>query len=185
MTRAKPITAEDFEKFDPEWRYDLVRGELIPMPPMPGAEHGRIVLSLSAYVSIFVEEHDLGECFAAETRFSIERDPDTVLAPDLAFVAKERLPETLPTGFLELAPDLILEVRSPSDREKEAEAKMLRWQRACVRLGWEIDPKTRLLTVYRPDRPTYRIGIDDTLTGEDVLPGFSLPLRRLFRNPRG
>jgi Uma2 family endonuclease len=180
VIRPKPITAEEFERFDPEWRYDLIRGELRPMPPMPGAEHGVVTFELSLEVGTFVRQHELGRCFAAKTRFTIERDPDTAIAPDFAFVAKHRLPERLPGGFLEMAPDLVLEVRSPSDRKKGVEEKVRRWLSAGVRLVWELDPKTRILTIYRPGQEPRKLGIDDTLTGEDVLPGFTLPLRRLF-----
>lgn len=180
MLKPKLITAEEFEKFDPDWRYDLIRGELRPMPPMPGAEHGTTTYDLAFEIGAFVRQHKLGRCFAAETRFTIERNPDTSIGPDFAFVAKERLPKKMPKGFLELAPDLVLEVRSPSDRKREAGEKMERWLRAGVRLAWELNPVTRILTVYRPGRDPRTLGMEDALDGEDVLPGFSLPLRRLF-----
>ncbi len=109
--KPKPITAEEFEQFESQVRCDLIEGELRPMPPMPGARHGIITFDLSYEVGAFVRAHNLGRCFAAETRFTIERDPDTAIGPDFAFVAKERLPKKIPTGFLELAPDLVLEVR--------------------------------------------------------------------------
>lgn len=176
----RPITAKEFEKFDPEWRYDLICGELIPMPPMPGAEHGVLTLDFTLEVTLFVRQHHLGACFAAETRFTIRKNPDTAIAPDWAFVAKERLPAKMPKGFLDLAPDIILEVRSPSDREKNVLAKIQRWLNAGVRIAWELNPQTQILTVHRANRKPQALGIDDTLTGEEILPGFTLPLRRLF-----
>jgi Uma2 family endonuclease len=90
---AKPITAEEFAKFDPEWRYDLIRGELRRMPPQPGEEHGAITSDLSLELSLYVRDNELGQCYAAETRFIIARDPDTAIGPDWAFVAADRLPQ--------------------------------------------------------------------------------------------
>lgn len=186
--KPRPVTAEEFAQFNPEWRYDLIEGELRPMPPMPGAKHGVITLDISIEIGSFVREHRSGRCFAAETRFTIERNPDTAIGPDFAFVAKERLPSKMPDGFLELAPDLVLEVRSPSDRSKEVKEKAARWLKAGVKIVWELDPKRRLLTVHRSDRLPQELGVEDVLTGEEVLPGFTLPLRRLFtaeENERG
>jgi Uma2 family endonuclease len=182
--KPKPITAEDFEKFDPEWRYDLIRGELHPMPPMPGARHGQITFDLAFEAASFVRKHDLGVCFAAETRFVIEFNPDTAIAPDWAFVAKDRLPEELPEGFLRLAPDIVLEVRSPSDRASEVKTKVARWLSSGVKIVWELNMKTQALTVHRPNADSVPLGPDDILTGDEVLPGFSLPLRGLFSKGR-
>lgn len=178
--RAKPITAKEFEKFDPEWRYDLIRGELQPMPLPPGEEHGAVTFDFAFELGFFVRQHDLGQCYAAETRFIIERDPDTAIAPDWAFIAKDRLPQKRGKGFVPIVPDAVLEVRSPSDRKKSVEEKIQRWLAAGVRLVWELNLETRVLTVHRLDQPLRELGIEDTVTGEDVLPGFALPLRRIF-----
>ena len=152
---------------------------------MPGPEYGDKTNVLTVYVGLFVLENDLGRGYAAETRFTIERNPDTAIAPDWAFVAKARVPAVYPEkGYLALAPDLILEVRSPSDTRPEAVAKMERWIRAGVRLGWELDIENEILTVYRPDKTPRTVDIDGMIDGEDVLPGFQLPMRRLFRDTR-
>jgi Uma2 family endonuclease len=174
-------TAEELERFPGDARYELIEGELRPMSPT-GDAHGYTSNRLSYFVNAHVYENDLGECFAAETGFIVARDPDTVLAPDFAFVAGERLPEHALPGFLPLAPDLVLETRSPGDTKREVEEKAARWLQAGVRLVWELDPKTRRLTVYRPGSEPQTLGIDDILSGEEVLPGFSLPIRRLFRD---
>jgi Uma2 family endonuclease len=178
--RAKPITAEEFERFDPEWRYDLIKGELHPMPPLPGEEHGAVTFDFALEVGQYVRDHDLGQCYAAETRFLVERNPDTAIGPDWAFIAKERLPKRRGKGFVPIAPDAVLEVRSPSDRPREVRDKVGIWLRAGVRLVWELDLRSRVMTVYRPNREPRRIGADGTLDGEDVLPGFHLLLGRLF-----
>ena len=178
------ITVEEFEKYPEDCRYDLIEGELVEMPPMAGYEHGIATNRLVGRASVHAENNDLGEGLTAETRFTIERNPDTAIGPDWAFIVKERLLDPEPTGYAEIVPDLILEVRSPSDTRPEAVAKMERWIRAGVRLGWELHPKERVLTVYRPGQPPRTIDIDGVIDGEDVLPGFQLPMRRLFRDTR-
>ena len=182
LPRAKPVTAEAFEKFDPEWRYDLIEGELVPMSPPPGYEEGDITGIFTAYAGSFVLNERIGKAFAAETRFTIEHDPDTAIGPDWAFIVKERLPAGRPAGFAAIVPDAVLEVRSPSDTKRQAEAKMKRWMDAGVRLGWELNPKKKIMTVYRPGLPMQEIDISGTISGEDVLPGFELPMRRLFED---
>ena len=178
--RAKPITADDFEKFDPEWRYDLIRGELFPMPPFPSEQHGFVTSDLATELSWYVRSNNLGRTSAAETRFVVEQNPDTAIAPDWAFIAKDRAPKTLSEKFSRIVPDAILEVRSPSDRPGEVEKKMKRWIAAGVRIGWELNPKNKLMTVYRPNEAPRQIDINGTIRGEDVLPGFELPMRTLF-----
>lgn len=178
--RPKLIAAEEFEKFDPEWRYDLIRGELRPRPPMLGYDHGDLTNQFSVYAGYHVLQQSLGKCFAAETRFIIERNPDTAIAPDWAFIRLERLPERNLEGFSPIVPDAVLEVRSPGDRRRQVQEKVNRWLEAGVRLVPELNPKTRVMTVYRPGAEPQTLGVEDTLTAEDVLPGFALPLRRLF-----
>lgn len=180
VTRSRLYTADDLWRMSSDARFELVRGELRPMPPPAGDEHGFYSMDLSAYVTVHVRNHDLGRCYAAETGFLIARNPDTVLAPDFAFVAKERL--TGPPGkkYVPLVPDLVLEVRSPNDTPSEVAEKVADWLAAGVRLVWELNLKDRTLTVYRPDADPRPLGPGDTLTGENVLPGFSLSLARLL-----
>ena len=174
------ITADEFEERYEDCRYDLVRGELVDMPPMAGLEHGIVGDRLASRASVYADDHDLGAGAFAETRFTIERNPDTSIGPDWAFIAKDRLPRPAPKGYAAIVPDLILEVRSPSDTPEEAEGKMQRWVQAGVRLGWELNLKERVLTVYRPNEEPRTVDINGTIDGEDVLPGFTFPMRRLF-----
>jgi Uma2 family endonuclease len=176
----RPITAKEFQKFDSEWRYDLINGELRPMPPMPGEKHGAVTYDLGFELGLFVRQHDLGQCYAAETRFIITHNPDTTLGPDWAFIAKERLPKKRGEKFLDMAPDAVLEVRSPSDRPRQVQEKVEQWLTAGVRIVWELNLKTKILTVHRPSQESHTIGVDGEIDGEDVLPGFRFPLRRLF-----
>ena len=181
-TQARPTvyTAADLERLSDEGRhYELIRGELRPMSPS-GGPHGDATSRVSFYVNGVVYGDDLGVTFAAETGFFLERDPDTVKAPDFAFVAYERLPEPLPEGYVPLVPDLAVETRSPNDTAREVAEKVEEWLAAGVRLVWVIEPRKRTITAHRTGRPPQTLGIDDTLDGEDVVPGLAVPVARIF-----
>ncbi|HEY3268240.1 MAG TPA: Uma2 family endonuclease [Armatimonadota bacterium] len=173
-------TAEDLLTLPADRRVELVQGELIEMPPPPGGPHGNATMRLSAFVSAFVLQHGLGDVFSAETGFLIEQAPDTVLAPDFAFVREERMPATLQRGYLALAPDVVLETQSPSDTESGIRYKAQRWLHAGARSVWVMDPERASLTVYRPNTAPEFLNRQDTLSAEDVLPGFTLPLEAVF-----
>lgn len=173
-------TAEDLARLSARGgRYALIRGELHEMAPA-GWDHGGLTDDLAFYAGQHVRTHHLGRTFTAETGFLIERDPDTVLAPDWAFVARERLAEPAPSGYGAVIPDLVLETWSPHDRRSEVADKIERWLQAGVRIVWELHPGSRTVTIHRRGAPSRRLEAEETLTGEEVLPGFSLPLRRLF-----
>jgi Uma2 family endonuclease len=181
-TQTKPsvYTAQDLERLSHEGHhYELIRGELRPMSPS-GGPHGTASSRVSFYVNGIVYGEELGETFAAETGFFVERNPDTVKAPDFAFVSYERLPEPLPEGYVSLVPDLAVETRSPSDTAREVAEKVEEWLAASVRLVWVIEPRKRTITTHRQGRPTQVLGAGDTLDGEDVLPGLSVPVERIF-----
>ncbi len=173
-----PLRAEDlYDLPDDGRRYELVRGELRSMPPA-GFRHGLVCTNVIASLGTFVTEHGLGAVVSNDTGFILERDPDTLRGPDIAFVALDRLPEDQ-SGFPELAPDLVVEVVSPNDRIQDVIEKARQYLDAGVRLVWVVDPRSRTATVHRPDGGTVLIG-DAALDGEDVLPGFRLPLPELF-----
>ncbi len=173
--------ADDLFNMPSEARYELIRGELIAMPPPPGGEHGYTTASLAARITVFADEYDLGYCFAAETGFKIGSDPDTVLAADFAFVAVDRLPEGVPVKHVPLAPDIVLETRSPRDSKRDVASKTLLWLQAGTRVVWVLDPKAKTLTVHRFGHVPQTLGPADTLREEEILPGFAYPLARLFR----
>ncbi len=118
--------------------------------------------------------------FAAETGFFVERDPDTILAPDFAFVAEERLPEPLPEGYVPVVPDFAVETRSPSETTREVVEKVEEWLAAGVRLVWVLEPKKRAITTHRLGRSPRIFTSDETVDGEDVLPGLMLPVALIF-----
>ena len=129
----------------------------------------------------FVRDHGLGRVVGAETGFILARDPDTVLAPDAAFISADRMPPPGQRhGFAALAPDLVVEVVSPTDRAAAVADKALRWIEAGTRLVWVIYPDRRLVAEHLPDGTVHLRQADDTLDGGDVLPGFRVPTRELF-----
>jgi Uma2 family endonuclease len=161
-------------------RYELIRGELRRMPPA-GIEHGAIAINIGVAVGQFVKTHGLGVVFGAETGFKLASDPDTVRAPDLAFVRRERIPqEGIPQGFWSGAPDLAVEVVSPSDTYTAVEEKVREWLDAGTRLVLVVNPRTRTVTVYASQTQVTRLIESDLLSGGEVLPGFSCRVAELF-----
>lgn len=147
-----------------------------------GGKHGDLASELNMVIRLFVKQHRLGYVTAAETGYLIATDPlegDTVRAPDAAFVAAQRLPGGLPDGYIPLAPDLAVEVVSPSDRPDEIEAKISDYLRAGVRLIWYVYPGLNMVRVETPTGGR-RLSGADVLDGGDVLPGFSLPASEIF-----
>ena len=175
------VTADELLRMpDDGRRYELARGELIEMAPA-GARHGRIASRIDRRLGTYVEQSDLGEVFTAEPGFRLERDPDTVRAPDVGFVSNDRLPPgELPKGFFDISPDLVVEVISPSDTADSVQAKLEEWLRHGVRLVWLVYPETRSVAVYRALDDARVLTEQDQLSGEPVLPSFSCPLSDIF-----
>jgi len=170
------MTAEELLRLNlPNKRTELVRGVLVVREPA-GYQHGDVAMRLAAAIFTHVQARGLGRVFAAETGFTLARKPDTVRAPDVAFISTARLPDPPPRGFAELAPDLAVEVLSPDDRPGEVLAKVADWLNAGARLVWVVDPVRVLARVYRADGSESILDDTDALRGEDVLPGFEYPL---------
>lgn len=177
-----PVTAEQLAELGGDGsRYELVHGELRSMTPA-GYRHGRIALELGRRIGNHVADAGLGDVLSAETGFLLSRNPDTVRAPDVAYVRADRARDLASmTGFAQLAPDLVVEVVSPSDRASDVAEKAVSWIDAGVRLVWVVDPSAHLVTVYHPDGLVRLVrGPGAVLDGEDVLPGFSLPLSEVL-----
>jgi Uma2 family endonuclease len=180
MTPTAAMTAEELLHLNlPDRRTELVQGKLVVREPA-GYHHGDVSMRLAAAIAPYVYAHDLGRAFAAETGFTIARNPDTVRAPDVAFISHERLPVPAPRGFAELAPDLAAEVLSADDRPGEVLEKVADWLKAGSRLVWVVDPSREQARIYRGDGSERMLAKDDALDGEDVLRGFSCPLETIF-----
>lgn len=145
-----------------------------------GFEHGRIVSAITVPLGAFIKEHGLGMTTGAETGFQIGRDPDTVRAPDVGFLGVARAPKKKVPGFFQGAPDLAVEVLSPNDRASEVLAKTRDWLTAGCRAVWVVDPQTETVTVYSAGGSAAVLESSDTLTGGELLPGFSLPVAEIF-----
>ncbi|MBA2319141.1 MAG: Uma2 family endonuclease [Euzebyales bacterium] len=176
-----PATSDGLlELPDDGWRYELVEGKLRQMSPA-GGMHGILAARIGSCLTVFALESGIGETFAAETGFLLSRDPDTVRAPDAAFVRGDRLPapEAL-AGFQAMAPDLAVEVVSPADRATQVAEKTASWLDAGTRLVWVVYPDRRMVAEHHPDGTAQLLRGEQTLTGGDVMPGFRLPLPELF-----
>ncbi len=168
-------------------RTELVRGRLVVREPASYV-HGIIAARVLGKLSAFLERdqearaaaHPLGELLAAETGFTLQRSPDTVRAPDVAFVAWDRRPDEI-RGFAAIAPDLAVEVRSPTDRPSDLLTKVGDWLNAGSSLVWVIDPARRAAQVYRADASVSVLTEHDAFDGEALLPGFRCVLRDLLR----
>ena len=183
MMLGQIVSAEQLLETPGLGRCELVRGELIMMTPA-GEEHGGIVANLTGHLWSFVRQRKLGKLYGAETGFQIGREPDTVRAPDVAFVRAERVPPAPLRGFFQAPPDLAVEVLSPSDRASEVLDKVHQWLDAGCLAVWVVDPEKRPVSVYgRPDR-AITLAAGDELDGADVLPGFRLPVSEIFLNFR-
>ena len=163
----------------PDKQVELVRGQLVVREP-PGYQHGRVAHRIAVRISDFARAHDLGVVVAAETGFKLFAKPDTVRAADAAFVARDRAPAPEPSGYLTIAPDLVVEVLSPRDRAGDVQSKVSDWLTAGTRLVWVIDPVRRRGIVYRADATVGLLTEHEALDGEDVLPAFSCPLAEIL-----
>jgi Uma2 family endonuclease len=162
------------------WSYELVEGRLVRMAPT-GFSHGRASGRLFIALSRFVEEQGLGTICPQESGFRLTRDPDTVLAPDAAFVRAERLPPADFAGYPELAPDLVVEVVSQTQSMKQMRQKAQTWLRHGVRLIWIVDPASKKVEAVSSGGRTDVFERGQALSGEDVLPGFSLSVNEIFQ----
>jgi Uma2 family endonuclease len=180
-TTLQQITADELFAMPKDgFRYELVKGELRKMSPA-GSEHGAIIVNITVLLGQHVKSNNLGVCFGAETGFKIATDPDTVRAPDVAFVSRERIPESgITKKFWPGAPDLAVEVLSPGDSYEEVDEKVEDWLTAGARAVWIVNPKRRNVTVYRSMTDVTRLSEADELDGETVVPGFRCKVSEIF-----
>lgn len=175
------MTADELFKMPADgYRYELIEGELRKMSP-GGGKHGAAIGRFTSYFGYYIHENDLGTVYGAETGYKIKTNPDTVIAPDVSFISKERLPESeIPDGYLTTVPELVVEVISPNDSKKEVEEKVQTWLDFGVSVVILINPKKRVVTVYRSFTSFITLQENDMLVLDDTVTGFSYPISKLF-----
>lgn len=185
MAIRQKLTVQDLWNLgEGDVRRELVNGEVIEMAPVGGI-HGLIVTRLSRKLDEFVDRHGSGNVLVGDVGFilALPRDPERVRAPDIAFVSRERIAVGgLPEGFLRGAPDIAVEVLSPSDNPIDVQQKVRDYLDAGGRLVWIVASQARTATVYRSDGSAQLLRESENLDGETVLPGLLIPLEALFHN---
>ena len=184
ITATRLITAEDLLAMPrDDYRYELVKGELTQKMPPPGMRHGVAVARFAYALGHYADDNDYGD-LVGYAGFQTESDPDTVRAPDAAWIAPGRVTAE-PAGYPQIVPDLAVEVKSPSDSLREMAERAAMWLRYGSREVWVAQPAAPVSVIrYRPGRPPVTLYDDDVLDGGDLLPGFSIPVWRLFRRQR-
>lgn len=182
MAEQRPLTEDDLWAALREGRnVTLIKGEFIEMTPA-GKKHGKIALAIATEINQVVRKNNLGSCYAAETGFVIAENPVTVLAPDFAFIQKDRDREQ-DKGFSKIVPDFVVEVTSPSDGIGDVYEKILMWVEAGVRLAWVVDIKTRSITAYQKEKDEIHAVVylsDAVITCGDVIAECSFKVSSVF-----
>ena len=183
MATTTPVTAEQLLRMpDDGCRYELVRGELRKMTPA-GWRHAEVAGRLHALLGRHILERNVGKIYGADPGFLVARDPDTVRAPDIAFIRNDHLPVTPPQdAYWPGPPDLAVEVVSPGDTVKEIDDKVQAWLDAGAMMVWVVSPSWHTVTIYRSATRIALLTENDELRGEDVVPGFSCRVAEIFAN---
>jgi Uma2 family endonuclease len=174
------LTAEEFFDRYPDHYKELVRG-VVKEVAMPGTEHGMVNARMVGELYVHLARHDTGRLLSNDTFFQTGTGPDSVRGMDVAYISYTRLPRgPVPRGILTATPELIVEVRSPTDLWTELFAKVEEYLAAGVDVVVVLDPGRRIASVIRPGPAQQDLSCDDALTIPEILPGFSVPVSRLF-----
>lgn len=179
-TTTKLYTAEALAQMPTDQPWELWEGELIEVPGS-ALKASALAGWIGVLITLFVKPRDLGLVSFADGTFVLQRDPDVVVVPDVAFTSWERIPHRqAPDTYFVGRPDLAVEVKSPSDRPGGIQAKLTLYRNAGVPLIWWVDPEHRQVEVYRDGALVATVHESGTLNGGDVLPGFTLPVAEIF-----
>lgn len=173
------LTGEALAEMGDIGRCELVEGRLVKMGPT-GWRHGKFEWRFGDALGDFVEEHNLGEVLVGEVGLYTQRNPDTVRGADVIYISNERLAQVKSSSFLDVTPELIVEIMSPDDRWTEVKQKLKEYFSIGVNLVWVADPSDKTVSVYSSLTEVQIFGENDSLTGDDILPGFSVSVASLF-----
>jgi Uma2 family endonuclease len=179
IAETKTITGEDLFAMGDIGRCELVEGRIVPMSPT-GFLHGEIEAFFVEKLRAFVGARKLGKVATGEAGVYIRRNPDTVRGADVLFISNERVAKIQSRSYLDVAPELIVEVLSPNDAWTEVTQKLREYFTIGVLLVWIVDPEARVIYAYRSMTDVREFTADDMLPGDDVLPGFSVQVAQLF-----
>jgi Uma2 family endonuclease len=175
-----PLTGADLWAMGDIGPCELIEGEIVSMSPTK-VEHGRIEFRLAQLIGQFVDQDDLGVVMVGEVGVYVERDPDTIRAADVLYISHERLAEATPNDFLDVAPELIVEIVSPNDRYAYIQTKI----EAYLAIGCDIvllvEPVSQTVRLYRSPTQVQILQTEDRLTLPDILPGLEIPVSDIFK----
>jgi Uma2 family endonuclease len=177
---ARLITGEELLAMGDIGPCELIDGRIVPMTP-PGCEHGWTETNLAFELTLFVRQNNLGYVMGGEVGIYTRRNPDRVRGADIVFLSSKRLTGNLPQGYLDVAPDLVVEIISPHDRWIDIREKITEYFALGVHRVWLVNPRNRTVLVYRSATEMQELAEGDPLVGEGVLEGFALPVETLFR----
>lgn len=175
----KQITGEELAAMEDIGPCELVAGRIVPMVP-PGFEHGEVEFTIGSEIRTFARAHNLGRVSGGEAGIYTSRNPDTVRGAAVIFISHERYAQKKSSSFLDVAPDLVVEVLSPSNSLSETMQKLREYFAIGVRLVWVVDPPVQSVYAYRALTDVREFRGDDDLPGDDVLPGFTINVKQLF-----
>lgn len=179
LPEVSTVTGDILSKMHGIGPCELIEGGIVPMSPA-GDEHGGIQIVIGAKIYAFVQKHNLGKVRGGEIGLYTRRNPDTVRGADVLFISHERYAQKVSASFLDVAPDLIVEIRSPGDLWSEINKKLQEYFAIGVRLVWVVEPRRRCVYAYRSMTDVREFAAQDDLPGDDVLPDFSVRVADLF-----
>lgn len=183
MATTRQITIADVERNPPEGNWELIRGEVVAVNPT-SYRSARVTARILRLLDTYTESHQLGDVVGPDAGFVIFPDENTLVAPDVGFVASHRVPPAADQEhFARLAPDLVVEVMSPSDRMTDALRKISLYLEAGVPLVWLVEPGPRTISIFEQGRSPRRLAGDDVIAAEAILPGFKMTVDALIGSP--
>jgi Uma2 family endonuclease len=179
VRNTRPITGAELFAMGDIGPSELVKGEVIHHMPT-GHLHGFFENIVAFFLTLFVREHKLGQILTGEVGIYTRRNPDTVRAADVTFISNQRLARAQAEGYLDVAPELVVEIMSPGNTWSEVQEKLAEYFAVGVLMVWVVDPQLEQIHVYRSLEQVKLLGKQDALMGEDVLPGFQVALAEIF-----